>query len=109
MTLTYYVQLSENTLVKTYFAEITDSDPKFGFKRKFLKPNTHDMIDERAYYVTIFDEGVYEQSIKVLSLETRKLIRRERKYFLYDGSCLHEIERRKVLNFINKIKELAAL
>lgn len=95
--------------MKTYFAELTDTDPKFGFKRKFLEPDTHDMIDERAYYITILDEGVYEQSVKVLSLETRKLIRRERKYFIYDGMCLHEIERREVLDFLRKIRELAAL
>lgn len=109
MTLTYYIALSEDTYVKTYFAKINDTDPKYGFKRIFMSAETYDYGDERAYEITISEEGAFEQSIKVFSKKTGKLIRRERKYFVYDESCLHEVERRKVLNFIHMIKEVAAL
>lgn len=104
MTLTYYVSLSEDTYVKTYFAEISGSDPKYGFKRTFLKADTRDSEKERGYYHTILTAGVFEQSIKVFSLETRKLIRREIKYFIYDEHCLHEIERREVLDLLKKLE-----
>ena len=109
MILTYYVPLSKDTKVETYFAEIKGADSKYGFKRAFLKPDTHDMGEERGYYLTIWTSGVFEQSIKVFSKETGKLIRRERKYFVYDEYSLHEIERREVLDFLRKIRELAAL
>jgi hypothetical protein len=109
MVFTYYISLTKHTYVKTYFAEISGSDPKYGFKRTFLKADTSDSEKERGYYHTIWTAGVFEQSIKVFSLETRKLIRREIKYFIYDEHCLHEIERREVLDLLKKIRELAAL
>ena len=109
MTLTYYIALSDDTYVKTYVAKINDTDPKYGFKRIFMSAETYDYGDERAYEITISEEGAFEQSIKVFSKETGKLIRRERKYFVYDEYSLHEIERREVLDLLKKIRELSAL
>ena len=109
MTLTYYISISEDTYVKTYFAKINDTDPKYGFKRVFMDAETYDFGDEWAYEITISQEGLYEQSIKVFSKKTGKLIRRERKYFEYEGSCLYEIERGEAIEFISVLKELATL
>ena len=103
MRLTYYVSLADDTYVQTYFAKIVGRDPKYGFKRIFMEPDdTYDFKKERAYFHTITDAGVYEQSIKVFSKKTGKLIRRERKYFLYDKSCLHEIQRCDIFILLKK-------
>ena len=109
MTYTYHVPFTDDTYVQTYFAEIKGICPKFGFKRTFLEANTHDFGEDRGYYLTIWNEGVFEQSIKIFSRITNELIRQEKKWLLYDGFCMNEIERREVVGFVEKIRELAAL
>lgn len=109
MLLTYHISFTKDTYVRTYFAEIKGIDQKFGFKRIFMKAETYDYGEGRAHYISIHQEGVFEQSIKVYSKATRKIIRCERKWFAYDGYCLHEIKRREVLNLLKRLKEISSI
>lgn len=103
MIYTYSLPITSKTYIKTYVAKITDSHPKYVFKREFLNMKIIDTDGKRFYSYDIGKHGIFEQSTKIFLCGTHKLISSERKYFIYSHKKLSEIKRKEVMNCLSNL------
>lgn len=97
MKYSYKVPLVSGTYIKTYVAEIKAADPKYHFKRRFLRKTIRCGLDMREYVFELGGHGVFERSIKRFNSKTDELMGRERKWFVYYRRRFYEIDYNEVL------------
>ena len=91
MTFNYEVALREDAFVRSYMARILGYDPKYRYKRGFLKCDYSYNKDKTVVFFDyeIKEYGVYERSVKYFDTSTKKLLSKEREvYAFYDGEMV---------------------
>jgi hypothetical protein len=98
-----YLPITKDTYVKIYIAEITGSDPKYGFARTFIDTEIYDLKDELQYLYILENKGIFEESIKIYKKKRDELISHKRRWFIFNGHSQYEIEREDVLDYLDKL------
>lgn len=83
-----FVRNEKGIYAYPYISRIVGEHPLYLFRRKFLErvqPYWHD--GGRCYLFPIIAPGIYEVGIKRRKKDTKELVSREVKYFIYDGDC----------------------